>query len=156
MDGIAAVFQNREVLLDGFAAGILIVDLCFNSIESAFGFLVSGGEGFVFFVVICLALSDMGVLVDAVLYQPRNNIQLIGQLCFFLLKGGGVKDRMGDFLSQAINEFEPASCDTEVGSFICAGFAEAFTALRQPQRQKRILPCSFWQASLLQQIPLPL
>lgn len=38
----------------------------------------------------------MGVPVNAVLYQPCHDVQLIGQFRFFLFKSGGVKDRSLD------------------------------------------------------------
>lgn len=53
---------------------------------------IPGGEAFVFLVVVRLVLRHMGVLVDAVLNQPCDDVQFISQFCPFLFEGGGVKD----------------------------------------------------------------
>ena len=58
-------------------AGILVVDFFPNLVKAALRFFISGCERFVLFVVICLVLLHMGVLVDAVLYQPCDDVQLI-------------------------------------------------------------------------------
>lgn len=90
-DGILAFFQERKVMLDGFAAGILVVDFSLHLVKAALGFLIPGSERFVLFVVISLVLRHMGVLVNAVLYQPCDNVQLIGKLRSFLFKSGCVE-----------------------------------------------------------------
>lgn len=83
-------------MLDGFAAGILVVDFSLHLVKATLCFLIAGRERFVLFVVIRLVLRHMGVLVNAVLYQPCDDVQFIGQLRPFLFKSGGVKDRITD------------------------------------------------------------
>lgn len=83
-------------MLDGLAAGMLVVDFCLNLIKATFCFLIPSGQAFVFPVVVCLVLCYMGVLVNAVLYQPCDNVQFISQFCFLLFKSGGVKDGVLD------------------------------------------------------------
>ena len=67
-DGILAFFQERKVMFDGFAAGILVVDFSLHRIKAALCFLIASSERFVLFGVIRLVLCHMGVLVDTVLY----------------------------------------------------------------------------------------
>lgn len=83
-------------MLDGLAAGILVVDFSLHLVKAALCLFVAGSERFVFLVVVCLVLCHMGVLVDTVLYQPRDDVQLIGQLRFLPFKSGGVKGRVPD------------------------------------------------------------
>lgn len=83
-------------MLDGFAAGILVVDFSLHLVKAALGFLIPGSERFALFVVVRLVLCPMGVLVNAVLYQPCNDVQFTGQFRPFLFKSGGVKDRIPD------------------------------------------------------------
>lgn len=67
-------------MLNGFGAGILVVDFSLHCIQAALCFLIPGSERFVLFVVIRLVLRHMGVLVYAVLYQPGDDVQFIVQL----------------------------------------------------------------------------
>lgn len=73
-NGILPFFQECMAMPDGFSAEILVVDFSHHLVKAALGFLIAGGERFVLFVVIRLVLRHMGVLVDAVLYQPCDNI----------------------------------------------------------------------------------
>ena len=54
------------------------MDFFFYFIKAVLCFLIPGSEGFVLFVVISLVLRNMGVLVNAVLYQPCDDVKLIG------------------------------------------------------------------------------
>lgn len=83
-------------MLNGLAAGIFIVDFSFHLVKAALCLFVPGGKALVFLVVVRLVLRHMGVLADAVLYQPCDDIQLIGQFRPFLFEGGGVEDRIPD------------------------------------------------------------
>lgn len=95
-DRILAFLQKFEVMLDGFAAGILVVDFSLHLAKAALGFLIPGSERFVLLVVVSLVLCNMGVLVNSVLYQPRNDVQFIGQFRPLLFKSGGVKSCVPD------------------------------------------------------------
>ena len=46
-DGIFAFFQERKVMLDGFAAGILVADFSLHLVKAALGFLIPGSERFI-------------------------------------------------------------------------------------------------------------
>lgn len=85
-------------MLDRFMVGTLVVDFFFYFVKAALCFLIPSREGFVLFVVVNLVLRNMGVLVNAVLNQPCDDVKLIGQFCFLMFKSGCVKDR---FLNNA-------------------------------------------------------
>ena len=82
--GVLAFFRERKVMLDGFAAGILVMDFSLHLVKAPLCFLIPGSERFILFVVISLVLRYMGVLVNAVLYQSCDNVQLIGPFDTFL------------------------------------------------------------------------
>lgn len=55
-----------------------------------------------------LVLRHMGVMVNAVLYQPCDDVQLIGQFRFFLFESGGVKDSVLD-KAEGLNNLTPTT-----------------------------------------------
>ena len=73
-----------------------VVDFCLYLVKAALCLFVPCGEALVFSVVIRLVLRHMGVLIDAVLNQPRDHIQFIGQFRLLLFEGRGVKDGIPD------------------------------------------------------------
>jgi hypothetical protein len=85
------LFQKLQVVLDPLAAGVLVVDGSRDFIEAGLCLFVPGAQGFVGFLVLGLVLGNVGVLVDAVLDLPGDEVYLSGELVFFPLQGGRVK-----------------------------------------------------------------
>ena len=90
-DGLVVAFQNLDVVFDGLEAGGLVVDSGSDFIEALFCLVVTGSEILIFFVVSCLVLSDVGVLVNAILNESGDHIQLIGEFISFFFQPTCVK-----------------------------------------------------------------
>lgn len=119
-DGFLLFFQNLEVVLDGLAAGILVMKLGGDRIEPFFCLVVAGGQAFEFLIVIRLILRDVGVLINAVLNEPGDDVQLIGKFIPLFFQRGGVKGSILDEMESFKNRLligEHLVCGANEGSF---------------------------------------